>query len=253
MNTQQQNEELFDDYLAGKMDKDSALVFETQLAQDSALNAAFLLHKQVVAQIEIASMKKKLTIIHDELAARQYQSENKKTITFPSFKWTKSIAAAIAIGIIGFGVYKYTSSNKEAKLYATYYTQDVGLPSFMSESNHYTFDDAMVDYKSGEYAIAINKLKAITEHNASNDTINYYLAMAYMGQEEYDNAIPLLSKLETEQNPFHQKASWYKGLAALKTGQKELAIITFKEIAQNPSNHYAQQAEEILSTLTDKH
>lgn len=250
MNTQQQNEEIFDHYLSGKMGKESAQAFEAQLAADSELNAAFLLHRQVVNQIEIAALKKKLNLIHDEATAKQ--TATKKTIAFPSFKWVQGIAAAIAIILVGIGTYRYASNNKEAQLYAKYYSQDAGLPSLMGESGRYNFDDAMVDYKTGAYSKAISKLEAINKNNMGNDTVNYYLAMSFMAYKDYDNALHILSTLESEQNPFHQKALWYKALAQLKVGQKKEAVTSFIRIAESPSSTYAQSAKEILQALKKK-
>ena len=113
----------------------------------------------------------------------------------------------------------------------------------MSSSNNFPFYDAMVNYKQGEYAIAISKWEKIEQKSPDNDTINYFLGVAYLAHQNVEKAVPYLSKTINNSNSvFLEDAYFYLGLAYLKSDKKEKAKQAFQKSK-------SEKSQEILKRL----
>jgi tetratricopeptide (TPR) repeat protein len=82
-----------------------------------------------------------------------------------------------------------------------------------------SFLTAMAAMELKEYATAIASFKEVMAANASSgdnyfqDESEYYLALAYLANNEVDNALPLLQKIRNDENhTYHQKAKELSGL-----------------------------------------
>ena len=108
----------------------------------------------------------------------------------------------------------------------------------MSSNTNFEFYDAMVNYKQGDYKVAIKKWTALLENNAVNDTLNYFLGMAYLANKNEKVAIPLFKTVTKNRNSyFKNDAYYYLGLAYLKSGNVQLAKknLTFSTLDNSKS------------------
>ncbi|MEM9681259.1 MAG: hypothetical protein AAF901_13130, partial [Bacteroidota bacterium] len=98
-------------------------------------------------------------------------------------------------------------------------------PTVMSNGNHsYEFYDAMVNYKQGKYKLAIEKWEEQLNLKPQNDTLNYFIGMAYMAERKEALSIPFLSKVsKRSESTFKDETNYYLGLVYLKEGDIELA------------------------------
>ncbi|NOY48498.1 MAG: tetratricopeptide repeat protein, partial [Chlorobi bacterium] len=88
----------------------------------------------------------------------------------------------------------------------------------------------MVNYKHGDYNIAIGKWEALLQNKPKNDTLYYFLGVAYMANKNDFNSIEHLNAVTKIKNSvFKSEAFYYLGLAYLKNGESEKAIIFFKQ------------------------
>ena len=76
----------------------------------------------------------------------------------------------------------------------------------MSGTDHYEFFDAMVDYKAGKYAIALQKWESVMD--VGPDTLSYYRGMALIGLGEDNEALQQLGEIVST-SPLHVKSQWY--------------------------------------------
>jgi hypothetical protein len=239
-------EALYDDYLHGNLSGATLQDFEAKLANDADFRESFELHKETVRLIEIAAFKKQLQQI-SETATVASSTEKKETRTIQiSRTWFAAAAAMIAVVI----VFSYQYMNRPSgpnNLYAKYYSPDAGMPSMMGTSENYSFDDAMVDYKSAEYKEAARKLEALHYNTPANDTVSYYLALSYMGKEDYKAAMPLLKSLSEKENRFRYKAQWYYSLDLLRLEQYEEARNLLSQISQEKENPFSEDAANLLN------
>ena len=152
-------------------------------------------------------------------------TENQKSSGF--FQWRKFAAAAVILMAVA-GFWWFDTPQNE-QLYSEYFTPDPGLPTVMSTSDNYDFYDAMVDYKQGKYIMAIEKWETLQSNNVKNDTLDYFLGVAYLAYKNQKNAIPFLEKsTQNSDFPLLNDAYYYLGLAYLKDGNIEKARANFK-------------------------
>ena len=106
------------------------------------------------------------------------------------------------------------------KLYNEFFTPDPGLPTVMGENGDYSFYEAMVDYKHGDYNEAIKKWERQLFQKPKNDTLNYFLGSAHLANGNSKKAIDYLEDVaDDKKSIFYNDANTYMGLALLKTGQ----------------------------------
>ena len=236
-----QNEfERIEAYLLGEMTAEEQIIFEQELEQNPTLKTETEELKTLIESVETSSIKELLNDFHKEIE-NQKVAENpyKKILHFSSWKW---VAAACILLLVGaFWFFKdFTAQNN---LYKKYYEQDPGLPTVMGETDNYKFYEGMVDYKQGNFDNALENWTELLEKKPTNDTLNYFAAMAYLGKNELEKAENYL--IETQKistSNFKNDAAFYLALIYLNQNKTEKA----KEILQNSSH---PKVREILSEL----
>ncbi len=220
-NIPQDEFEIIENYILNKLNEEELMAFENKLARDVNLKKKVEEFRSLIESIEISALKEKMDEFHDEDFSNTISLTHKKNTN-----WYKKIAIAasiaLLIGLGGFGIFNTKNSNQ--KLYSKYFKPDPGLPTVMSTTNEYDFYDAMVNYKRGEYDLAIKKWEVILTTKPQNDTINYFLGAAYLAANNEQKAIKHLKIVTNNtRSNFNKDAFYYKGLAYLKTGNIELS------------------------------
>lgn len=212
--------------------------FEIKLAEDSLFKHDVEVVKTLLIAIETESFNEKMNEFHNDLPI---ELEGKKTKSKHLFFSFRNIAAAIII-IGGSSTFWLFNSPSNEKLYDTYFQADPGLPTTMSTSDHYEFYEAMVNYKRTDYKTAIAKWKALEAKTPQNDTIAYFIGMAYMANEQVDLAMPYLAKSSKNKGSvFYDEANYYMGLSYLKKNKKTEAIAYLERSSTENSKKLLQQ------------
>ena len=162
--------------------------------------------------------------------------------------WKKWLVAASVIALVVVGTLFLFRKPENEKLFTAYYKPDRGLPVVMGEesSSNYTLYDGMIDYKEGNYMVAIEKWKSIDDQYAYTDTLNYYIGLAYMGAHNMEKAVTYLNRVsEKVSSIYKQKAIWYQALAHIKLGNKNAANSLLKKAEDIP------EVKELLKRLSD--
>ena len=150
-----------------------------------------------------------------------------------------SITLLIALG----GFWLTNRPSETERLFNQYFTPDPGLPTVMGEARNFQFLDAMVNYKSGQYKQAIEKWEVLLPQKPKNDTLNYFLGVTYLANNDTQKAVKFLEEtLEEKNSEFVDEANFYLGLAHLK-----LKNTTEAEVYLSKSQH--KKVEEILEKL----
>lgn len=197
------------------MSKQERLDFELRLDEDSEFRTQVEDIKTLIFGIENQSLKEQLDTFHEEIP----KSNPGKSVFF-NFSNIRKFAA-VAVILIAITCVWVFSAPQTDRLYAKYFTPDPGLPTTMSSNSNFEFYDAMVNYKQGEYKTAIEKWEAL---NVKNDTVNYFLGVAYLANKNENTAVEFLEKA-TQNSEFalSNEAFYYLGLAYLKEGNVEKA------------------------------
>jgi hypothetical protein len=167
-------------YFNNTMPADERKTFEAQLQSDTDFKAQVADIKTLLLGIETQALKEQLDIFHNELPKTSTIIKPEPKVHFLNLK---KIAIA-AILIVSLGAFWWFSGSTNSKLYANYFTPDPGLPTTMGTTDNYAFFDAMVNYKQGDYKTAISKWKKLELNEPKNDTINYFLGVAYLADKK---------------------------------------------------------------------
>lgn len=223
----EERQELFERYLLGQMNAAEKESFETNIGEDAGLQDEFEEFNALFQTIEESGMRTKLNEFHqniekDNIPVRQLDP--------PKRKFNFRIAATVLLLLSVGGFWFFNRADPNERLFHEYYTQDPGLPTVMGSNDNYEFYEAMVDYKQGNYAIAIEKWGKLLEKKPENDTLNYFMGSAYLAN---DNALRSLRYLEQVSNDksskFRDDALYYLALGYLKVNRKDAAEKTLKQ------------------------
>ena len=209
------------------MDTEERTLFEKQLKANAILRQQVKDIETILFGVRKAIFKNKANHFHKELIDQDFEVSADKKVFKLNFKYM-SIAASIAILIGGFWFFNKPKSNEA--LFNKYYIEDRGLETNMGESDNYTFDDAMVDYKQKKYNLAINKWSTLLKNKPENDTLNYFLGVAHLANKNENKAINYLKEAtKTTESEFLNEAYFYLGLSYLKMDNTDLAIEYFEK------------------------
>jgi tetratricopeptide (TPR) repeat protein len=233
-----EEQNLFERYLLDGMDAQERTDFESLLQSDLNLNAKFLEFKGLFRTIEEEGLRSKLNDFHKHLEGHAQI----RPLHTTSYRSLFRVAAAIALLIALGGIWYFYTPNSNERLFNAYFTPDPGLPTVMGNSDNYGFYEAMVDYKQGNYTIALQKWENLWPQKMDNDTINYFLGAAYLANDEPGKAIPYFDRvLGSAQPSFQSEAAYYKGLAHLKNNQVEAALKSLEKTSDDKGRELAKK------------
>ena len=216
----QEQQEEFERFLLNQMELEEETIFHEKLEGDTILKNQFEEFKALLFAVEEDGLRKVLNDFHDTIP--------KKDNTSKSNFYLYRIAAGIAI-IVALGLWFFNQQSPNDKLFEEYFTPDPGLPTVMGSSENYDFYEAMVDYKQGNYQVAIEKWEKLLLAKPNNDTLNYFLGVAHLAGGANEAAIPFLIKVSNSSSYFEKEARHYLGLAYLKKGEIDKAKTFLKE------------------------
>lgn len=219
--TSQEEFEHIEMYLNGKLEPTDLLKFEAKLDNENNFKTKVEDIKTVLSGIEIQALKEQLNQFHEDIEKKSTNSEI-ENIKVHSLNWKRLLVAAVLI--IAASSFWFLNGNSNERLYSKYFTPDPGLPTTMSSTNNYEFYEAMVDYKQGNYKTAISKWEILQSSKPKNDTLNYFIGMAYLANKNERKAISFLEEATLNSEfVLINDANYYLGLAYLKEGDIDKA------------------------------
>ena len=232
--TNQADFEILEQYVLGTLQPEKILEFEKRLKNDQHLQQQLKEYKILISGVEQQSLLNKLNDFHEEINLEETITKKAaKKFSITRF----SIAASLALIVSFGGLWMYRTNNSNQKLYSKYFKPDPGLPTVMGIDDDFEFNEAMVNYKMGEYQLAIEKWEEILHKEPQNDTLNYFLGVAYLSEKNQFKTIEHLSKvLEKSNGIFRNDANYYLGLAYLKNNELKKSIQHFEK-CENKKRH----------------
>ncbi|MFB6341678.1 tol-pal system YbgF family protein [Saccharicrinis sp. FJH62] len=228
-NISQAEFERLESYILNRMDQDEKTKLEAELQHDPVLMEKYTEIRQLMECIEEVEIREKMDQFHEEIERNQKNGRTKKLFLFSR---AFAVAASVIILLVLL-VYLFMRPDRNQRLYAGFYQPDPGLVTAMSSSSDYEFDRAMVDFKIGNYKAAIKRWEPLLESRPESDTLNYFIGSAYLAENDAASAIPKFKKVA--QNPksdFRNDANWYLALAYLLNDENDKA----KEILKQTSH-----------------
>ncbi|RYF87268.1 MAG: hypothetical protein EON98_01065 [Chitinophagaceae bacterium] len=235
----QEEWETLERYLHHRLTPAERIEFESQLSANVSLQSKLVEVRLLMVAIGEPALQEKLNDFHREMpaTAKEYHIRSK------SSHLKNWLIAASVLLIVGVGGWLLLNGNSNEKLFASYFRPDPGLITAMSATDNYVFEKAMIDYKRGDYPSAIQAWDSLQKIQPENDTLNYFLGVANLANENPKQAVMYLQKVTVSATGFFKDdAYWYLGLALMKEGKKEEA----KTVIQK-STHPSK--EELLQKL----
>ena len=204
-----------DAYLQNRLDKAAMQQIQQRMEGDPAYRAKMKAVEELSLGIEEAGVHEHLRLVHQQA----FPSTRKPTWVASMTKW---VAAACVLVLVTASVFYWVNRDNT---FQHFYKPDVGLPTYMGATDNYTFDKAMIDYKTGEFDMAIQGWKQLLAQNPGNDTLHYFIGSALLADKRAREAIPYFDQVMAQpQSAFVQDAQWYKALALIKDGKKAEAV-----------------------------
>ena len=217
----QEEWERAESYLLNTLPPDERTRFEQKLSADEALRASLAELRLLLMGVNETVLHEKMQSFHQALpATAPARQMNRYRFSVPV--WIA--AASVVLVLLLAGWFFLLKEKSHERLFADYFKPDPGLITAMSATDNYVFEKAMIDYKQGNYAAAIQAWDSLQKLSPENDTLTYFLGVAHLANKEAASAIPYLQQATVKESFFQDDAWWYLGLALLKEGEWEKAI-----------------------------
>ncbi len=233
--SQEQVEE-FERFLLGHMSASKEVEFHQKLDKNEVLKERFNEFKELFVTAEEDGLRNVLESFHEGFNEKVKLNRT----NFNRYRIAASVAVLVAVGI-----WFFNRQSHNEKLYYEYFSPDPGLPTVMGEIDNYPFYEAMVDYKRGEYDIAIEKWEKLKSIKPDNDTLNYFLGNAHLANGNTAEAIDFFKNtLKSQTSPFHKEARYYMALGLLKKNNVPEAIKHLEMVSDNRSKGLITKIQE---------
>ena len=231
----QEQQEEFERILLEQMDSKEKEEFNNKLNRNPVLKEQFDAFKELFLAIEEEGLRNLMDLFHD--SHKEKSGAKHKSYWYP-------IAASIAL-LLSLGIWFFNKQSPNEKLFQSYFTVDPGLPTVMGNNDNYAFYEAMVNYKQGNYDMAITKWEKQLLTNQDSDTLNYFLGSAYLAKGNTDKAIDFFkTTLNSSASVFSKEAHYYLALGLLKNNNTEEAIKHLKMVEDEKSVELLKKIQE---------
>jgi predicted Zn-dependent protease len=183
---------------------------------------------------------------HDRMQA-QVQAAGARARSTPG--WTRGVylsaAAAVAL-LAAFGAYLWVRPPLGQRIFKEHFKPSKSYHDHMGGGS----DLAFTQYDEGKYADAIAGLSAIPATDAAYSIARYCLAQAYLAADSATQAIPILEDYVATQTADVRLdgAMWYLAMAYLHENNLERAEILLEELELNSPTRGAM-ARDVLEAL----
>ncbi len=224
-------------YLLNTMQAQQRLQFEEEMSRDSLLRNEVELQQKLIAAVETGAF---LTPQRLDTVSGQPKVHTGR------FRFVWYAAAGVSVLLVISLWFFRGQQPASQRLFAAYFQPDPGLPVQMSSTSAYAFYDGMISYKEGDYVQAIAKWEQIASEQGYSDTLQYYVGVARLNNNEPRAAQRHLTTVAAMDGVFRQKAAWYLALSCLRTGDDISAV---KWLRQIPGD---ERAAELLKHISQR-
>lgn len=207
--------ETIEAYVLDRLSATDRAAFEQRMAADADLRQEVALQQEHIHAVELGGFLRTVQ------QAGEAHASSARAGRWPML-WR--YAAMVAL-ILAAAVWWLALPSNNEQLFAEHFRPDPGMPVTMGVTSDRAFADAMVSYKEGEYAKARGAWMSMLREGPGNDTLQYYIASAWLAEGNAAEAAPLLEQLAAKDgSAFRDRARWYLFLAYIRTGKSVEAL-----------------------------
>jgi tetratricopeptide (TPR) repeat protein len=168
-----------------------------------------------------------------------------------SMGWLKIVLVVLALALATFSVWYFMIRAEKSKIsgpIAAVFEPYPALGITMGDDEKTVRLEALKKYAKKDYKNAIPLLdKAFAVEKDS--LLLFYKGIAHIGDGESSKAIPLLENLKTSSLMSPDTVEWFLALAYLETNQKDKATIILKKVANTEGGKYQAKATELIQKM----
>lgn len=243
----EQDLELIEKYLHGKLDAPELESFENRLKADQTFAEEVNDYKGIIVGIdEYGRDRFSATVAGWEQEVKG--PSKKKEGKVVSFKNYLAMAASLALLLIS-GYFLFFNQSNESRLFAQYFQPYENITSARSDDQGaQLLQDGMSAYDIKDYDQAIVPLKNYLQSNQADPTTLFYLGEAYLANDQPEQAeSQYLKLLQQENHVFTETAQWHLALSYLKQKENPKLEQLLKSITAQADHTYYQAAMELLN------
>lgn len=179
------------------------------------------------------------------------KEEHKQGLNFIKLiRYAALLIVLISCSILGF-LYLKTEKLELKTIY-----KDPGIPTYMGNSSKNNLETVMFYFRKNEFDNAISSIQPLFKQNPNNDTIIYYTALInHLNQDEI-TAEKLFLRLTSKENAFTTKSTYFLAMCYLNQEKYQQALIELKKVIKlnDESLHVfaLKNKQEIEAYLTNK-
>ncbi len=235
---------IFDAYLNGELKGDELQSFENKLLKNTDFNAAFQeysdVERSLKSRIEHAKGAQDLRATLTTLGLQEKTVKKGRTTSLYSFVWI-GVAASLLV------------------LFSVYIFNDVDPPSYVEYAMHQPLeigtrgtDDSISvaaenAFNSGDYKIALPKLRQLLGASPKNVEWQLYYGIALIETDKIATALTVLEPITNGPSVYKYTAQWYTALGYLKSGKLEWCKSALEKISPEAGEY--KKAQELLGRL----
>lgn len=230
------NDEILMKYLDGEMDQTEKEMFEQQLQKDVELQQKLESLQVAIASVQQYGTAEKVKSIHSEMMQELSSvHQGGKVIAMNRFvKYSLAIAASVIIILVGVNIFTSSGPSSE-KLYNEAFVDYDASAVRGSESE----TDIIKLYQNHNY-IAVTE-KAGSQNLLQKDSL--LIGLSYLKTNKLPEAINWLKNISL-QNPTRQDAEFYLAMTYLKNKNYSEALSLMEQIRSNSNHVYHNQFSE---------
>jgi tetratricopeptide (TPR) repeat protein len=228
--------EQLDQYLDGDLAPEQARELDLKLQQDEALRN--LLDALILSRDAIRShaLRQRIHKLHKLYKLQPQQATPDASRSKTRFLWPLRVAAAMLIGLLGYGAFQFALLSPEA----IYQDQYISYKLPVSRGASYQMNRLDSLFQNKSYPAVIEQFKK----QAAPSRRDYFLSgIAYMEQGDFKKAIDRFQYLRQQPGDedaatFAQESDYYMALAYLRAGELSKARTLLERIQQEPGHLY---------------
>lgn len=234
-------EDLLNGYFENSLSNEEMQIFEELLKNDVEFKSEFELRKDLKSALQQNKRKE----LKEKLRQHEAQKSNERNLVF---NW-RYVAAAVLV--LGFGTYFLVNDFQNTEdLYSAYYETypNTVSPIVRADPAEDSLETkAFQAYENKNTDEAIDLFSDIYKLNQSEYAVFYQAMSILESGKNTEEAIRILQNTEWS-DEYKDKSLWYLALAYLKQDNKPKAKLVLEKL-KNESNYRNQQVSELLGKL----
>ncbi|MGV6830108.1 MAG: tetratricopeptide repeat protein [bacterium] len=160
--------------------------------------------------------------------------------------WIRYAAAAILVIAIGLQFLLGDTTSLYDQYYETY--PNVELP-VVRNSEQDAAMKAFQAYENKAYQKSISEFEALLK-DSENLNYRFYYAMAFLNNQQYDEALAQLNLLEKQTFDYSEETQWYQALILLQQKNTEQALSKLNDLENQNSSFNKTERKELIKKLS---